>query len=68
MKGRGNFPLETCSEVICLVTWCRQQADPFQRVLEGVMEKGKFEKRRKTVSIFIKEQNVKMLGSEWFGG
>lgn len=60
--------METFSEVICLAAWCRQQADPFQRVLERMMKKGKFEKERKTVSIFVKEQNVKLLRSEWGGG
>lgn len=54
--------------MICLVTWCRQQAGLFQRVLERIMGKGKFEKGRKKVNIFIKEQNVKMLRSEWVGG
>lgn len=68
MKRRGSFLLETFSEVICLATWCRQQANPYQRLLERKMEKGKFEKGRKTLSIFIKEQNVKMLRSEWDGG
>lgn len=68
MKGRKNFLLDIFSEVICLVTWCRQQADLFQRVSERIMAKGKFEKGRKTVSIFIKEQNVKTLRSEWVGG
>lgn len=46
MKGMGNFPLETC-EVICVATWCRQQADPFRRVLDRRMEKGKVEKGEK---------------------
>jgi len=43
MKGRGNFPLETC----CGETRRRQQADPFRRVLEGRMEKSKVEKGEK---------------------
>lgn len=52
MKGRGNFPLETFSEVICFVTWCWQQADPLQSMLERIMEKKQIWEREKNSKLF----------------